>query len=325
MNLMITGGAGFIGINLVKYWLKYHPSDIVVVYDKLTYAANTHEILNMLKKYENLYLHYGDICDTRELTTVFNKYKIDGVIHLAAESHVDNSIETPMKFTQTNIVGTHTLLEVCKYFWGESSNNKFIHVSTDEIYGSLNFGDPLFTEESQINPSSPYSASKAGSDGIALAYAKTYDMNIIVTNCSNNYGPFQHDEKLIPTLVRKAVNGEPLPIYGTGENIRDWIYVEDHCAALDAIFHKSGLKGERFNIGSYNEKTNLEMAEFILGYLGKSFDLIEMVEDRKGHDFRYGINSRKLQDTLGWSAKTEFNIGLKKTINWYKEKYDGKF
>ena len=246
---------------------------------------------------------------------IFDKYDINGVIHFAAESHVDNSIKNPFVFTHTNVIGTHTLLETAKQKWGEGSENKFVHISTDEVYGALG-EDGYFTEKSPIQPSSPYSASKASSDLIAFAYHTTYKMNVNVTNCSNNYGPYQHNEKLIPHMIKLAMNNEKLPVYGTGKNIRDWLYVEDHCKAIDMVFHK-GIAGERYNIGGHNEKRNIDIVKLILKRLGKSEDLIQYVEDRKGHDYRYAIDPSKIKAELGWEPETKFEDGIVKTIDWY--------
>ena len=246
---------------------------------------------------------------------IFEKYQINGVIHFAAESHVDNSIKTPFVFTKTNVLGTHTLLETARRAWGEGSENKFVHISTDEVYGAL--GETgYFTETSPIQPSSPYSSSKASSDLVALAYHTTYKMNVTVTNCSNNYGPYQHNEKLIPHMIKLALNDEKLPVYGEGKNIRDWLYVEDHCKAIDMVFH-NGRAGERYNIGGHNEKRNIEIVKLILQRLGKSEDLIEHVEDRKGHDYRYAIDPTKIKTELGWEPETKFEDGIVKTIDWY--------
>ena len=249
------------------------------------------------------------------MNEIFEKYDINGVIHFAAESHVDNSIKNPFIFTKTNVIGTHTLLEAAKQKWGEGSSNKFVHISTDEVYGSLG-EEGYFTEKSPIKPSSPYSASKASSDLVALAYKETYKMNINVTNCSNNYGPYQHHEKLIPHMIKLALKNEKLPVYGEGLNIRDWLYVEDHCEAIDLVFHK-GIAGKRYNIGGHNEKRNLEIVKLILQRLGKSEDLIQHVTDRKGHDYRYAIDPTKIKNELGWEPKTKFEDGIVKTIDWY--------
>ena len=239
-----------------------------------------------------------DICNFDLVSSIFDKYHIDGVIHFAAESHVDNSIKAPFIFTQTNVIGTHTLLEVAKQKWGEKSKNKFVHISTDEVYGTLG-EEGFFTETSPIKPNSPYSASKASSDLIALAYAETYKMNITVTNCSNNYGPYQH-------------------IYGNGRNVRDWLYVEDHCEAIDLVY-SNGRAKERYNIGGHNERRNIDIVKLILKKLGKSESLISYVEDRKGHDYRYAIDPTKITNELGWMPKTKFEDGIIKTIDWYIE------
>jgi dTDP-glucose 4,6-dehydratase len=311
-NILVTGAAGFIGANFAEYFVSKHPDYNVVVLDKLTYAGNMANLNNVIDKIK---FEKGDICDFEFVTEVFKKYDINGVIHFAAESHVDNSIKTPFIFTQTNVMGTHTLLEVAKRAWGEGSPNKFVHISTDEVYGSLK-EDGYFTEKSPIKPSSPYSASKASSDLIALAYKETYKMNVNVTNCSNNYGPYQHNEKLIPHMIKLALNDQKLPVYGTGSNIRDWLYVEDHCEAIDLVFH-NGVSGERYNIGGHNEKRNIDIVKLILARLGKSEDLIEFVADRKGHDYRYAIDPTKISNELGWTPKTKFEDGIVKTIDWY--------
>ncbi len=313
-NVLVTGAAGFIGANFAEYFVNKYPDYKVVVLDKLTYAGNMN---NLKKVIDKITFVKGDICDYNLVLDIFKKYEINGVIHFAAESHVDNSIKNPFIFTQTNVVGTHTLLEVAKTVWGEGSKNKFVHISTDEVYGSLK-DDGYFTEKSPIKPSSPYSASKASSDLIALAYKETYKMNVNVTNCSNNYGPYQHNEKLIPHMIKLAMNNQKLPVYGTGNNIRDWLYVKDHCEAIDLVFHK-GIAGERYNIGGHNEKRNIDIVKLILKKLGKSEDLIEFVEDRKGHDYRYAINPTKIKNDLGWYPKTTFEEGINKTIDWYLE------
>ena len=311
-NILVTGAAGFIGANFVEYFVNKHPDYNVVVLDKLTYAGNMDNLNNVIDK---ITFVKGDICDYDFVLDLFKKYDINGVIHFAAESHVDNSIKNPFIFTHTNVIGTHTLLESAKNVWGEGSKNKFVHISTDEVYGSLK-DDGYFTEKSPIKPSSPYSASKASSDLIAFAYKETYKMNINVTNCSNNYGPYQHNEKLIPHMIKLAMKNEKLPVYGTGKNIRDWLYVEDHCEAIDIVFHK-GISGERYNIGGHNEKKNIDIVKLILKHLGKSEDLIEFVEDRKGHDYRYAIDPTKIKTELNWEPHTKFEDGIIKTIDWY--------
>ena len=311
-NILVTGGAGFIGSNFVNYIVKKHPDYNIVVLDKLTYAGN----LNNLKDVKNkIKFIQGDICDFELVKNIFKENNINGVIHFAAESHVDNSIKEPFIFTKTNVIGTHTLLEAAKQIWGEKSKNKFVHVSTDEVYGTLG-EDGYFTENSPIKPNSPYSSSKASSDLIAFAYAETYKMNICVTNCSNNYGPYQHNEKLIPHMIKLALDNQKLPVYGTGRNIRDWLYVEDHLEAIDLVYSKGKAK-ERYNIGGHNEKRNIDIVKLILKRLGKSEDLISFVEDRKGHDYRYAIDPTKIKNELDWEPKTKFEDGIVKTIDWY--------
>ena len=311
-NILVTGAAGFIGANFAEFFVNKHPEYNVVVLDKLTYAGNMD---NLKKVMDKITFVQGDICDYQFVKELFEKYAIDGVIHFAAESHVDNSIKNPFIFTQTNVIGTHTLLEVAKLFLGEVSKNKFVHISTDEVYGTLG-EEGYFTETTPINPNSPYSASKASSDLIARAYFETFKMNVTITNCSNNYGPYQHNEKLIPHMIKLAMNNEKLPVYGNGKNIRDWLYVEDHCEAIDLVFH-NGRAGERYNIGGHNEKRNIEIVKLILKHLNKSEDLIEFVEDRKGHDYRYAIDPTKIKNELGWLPKTKFEDGIVKTIDWY--------
>lgn len=311
-NILVTGAAGFIGANFAEFFVNKHPEYNVVVLDKLTYAGNMD---NLKKVMDKITFVQGDICDYQFVKELFEKYEIDGVIHFAAESHVDNSIKNPFIFTQTNVIGTHTLLEVAKQVWGEGSSNKFVHISTDEVYGTLG-EEGYFTETTPINPNSPYSASKASSDLIARAYFETFKMNVTITNCSNNYGPYQHNEKLIPHMIKLAMNNEKLPVYGNGKNIRDWLYVEDHCEAIDLVFH-NGRAGERYNIGGHNEKRNIEIVKLILKHLNKSEDLIEFVEDRKGHDYRYAIDPTKIKNELGWLPKTKFEDGIVKTIDWY--------
>lgn len=312
MNILITGAAGFIGANFAEYMVKNHPENSYIVYDKLTYAGNLHNLDNVK---DQITFVKGDICDTTKVTETFTKYRIDAVVHFAAESHVDNSIKTPEIFTKTNVLGTHVLLETARKLWGEGSTNKFIHISTDEVYGTLG-EEGYFTEETPINPNSPYSASKAGSDLIALAYARTYKMNITVTNCSNNYGPYQHHEKLIPHMISLALKDQKLPVYGTGKNIRDWLYVEDHCTAIAKVL-KDGKSGQRYNIGGHNEMRNIDIVKLILKHLGKPESLIEFVEDRKGHDYRYAIDPSKIKRELNWQPETKFSDGITKTIDWY--------
>lgn len=311
-NILVTGAAGFIGSNFVEYITEKHPDYNIIVLDKLTYAGNME---NLKKVKDKISFEKGDICDFELVKNIFDKYNINGVIHFAAESHVDNSIKMPFVFTQTNVIGTHTLLEAAKQKWGEGSKNKFLHISTDEVYGSLG-EEGYFTEKSPIKPNSPYSASKASSDLLVFAYGETYKMNVNVTNCSNNYGPYQHNEKLIPHMIKLAMNNEKLPVYGDGKNIRDWLYVEDHCEAVDLVY-SNGKPGQRYNIGGHNEKRNIDIVKLILNKLGKSEDLISFVEDRKGHDYRYAIDPTKITNELGWSPKTKFEDGIIETINWY--------
>lgn len=316
-NILVTGAAGFIGANFVELFVNKHPEYNVIVLDKLTYAGNMD---NLKKIIDKITFIQGDICDYPFVKELFEKHNINGVIHFAAESHVDNSIKNPFIFTETNVIGTHTLLEVAKQVWGEGSKNKFVHISTDEVYGTLG-EEGYFTENTPINPNSPYSASKASSDLIARAYFETFKMNVTITNCSNNYGPYQHNEKLIPHMIKLAMNNEKLPVYGDGKNIRDWLYVEDHCEAIDMVFH-NGRAGERYNIGGHNEKRNIEIVKLILKHLNKSEDMIQFVEDRKGHDYRYAIDPTKIKNELGWEPKTKFEDGIIKTIDWYTENPD---
>ncbi len=312
-NILVTGAAGFIGANFVEFFTKKYPQYNIIVLDKLTYAGNINNLKNVI---DNITFVEGDICDFEFVKELFEKHNINGVIHFAAESHVDNSIKNPFIFTKTNVIGTHTLLEASRQVWKEGSINKFVHISTDEVYGTLG-EEGYFTEKSPINPNSPYSASKASSDLIAKAYFETYKMNVSITNCSNNYGPYQHNEKLIPHMIKLALKNEKLPVYGTGRNIRDWLYVEDHCEAIDLVFH-NGKAGQRYNIGGHNEKRNIDIVKLILKELNKPEDLIEFVEDRKGHDYRYAIDPTKIKEKLGWFPKTKFEEGIIKTINWYK-------
>ncbi len=316
-NILVTGAAGFIGSNYINYMTKtYGDKYTYVVYDKLTYAAN----MENLKESEGKYIFVkGDICNLEQNLETLKKYGIDAVVHFAAESHVDNSIKRPLTFTENNVLGTNALIEACRQVWGEGSSNRFVHVSTDEVYGTLTDGDEMFVETLPLAPNSPYSASKAGSDLVVRAYGETFNMNVCITRCSNNYGPNQHEEKLIPLMIKKVKNNEKLPVYGTGKNIRDWLYVEDHCIAIDTVLHK-GVKGEIYNVGGNNEKTNLEIVKTILKELGKSEDLITYVEDRKGHDYRYAINSSKIKRELGWEPSVTVEEGLKKTIAWYLSK-----
>lgn len=332
-NILITGGAGFIGSNFVEYFLNTYTQTKIIILDKLTYAGE----LSNLSEHQtnpNYYFEKGDICDKSKLEEVFNKYKITDIIHFAAESHVDNSINKPDEFINTNVVGTFNLLEIAKRNWLEQPHKikegfescRFLHISTDEVYGTLG-KTGLFTETTAYAPNSPYSASKASSDFLVRSYFHTYGLNVVTTNCSNNYGPKQHDEKLIPTIIRKAINNENIPIYGDGQNIRDWLYVMDHCKGIDLAFQK-GKAGETYNIGGKNERNNLYIANIICEILDalvpkdKQYkDQITFVTDRPGHDFRYAIDASKIENELGWKADENFESGIKKTINWYLKKY----
>jgi dTDP-glucose 4,6-dehydratase len=322
-NILITGGAGFIGSHLVKFFVKNYPKYTIINLDKLTYAGN----LNNLKEIEsepNYRFIKQDICDFKKILKILKKFKIDSIINLAAESHVDKSIKDPFSFANTNVMGTLSLLQACKNYWGDELSNKlFYHVSTDEVYGSLN-EKGLFSENSPYNPHSPYSASKASSDHFVRAFHDTYKFPIVISNCSNNYGPLQYPEKFIPLLINNIINNKSIPIYGDGKNIRDWLYVEDHVMAIDLIFHKSKI-GKSYNIGGNNEISNNEIANILISKLdkklkrtkGKSLKLIKYVDDRLGHDFRYAIDSSKIKNELNWTPKYTFEIGIDKTIEWY--------
>jgi len=333
-SILITGGAGFIGSNFISYFLENNQEIQVVNIDKLTYAGDL-ENLNQIATNQNYHFVHGDICDRNLVEELFEKYAINGVIHFAAESHVDNSIESPDTFIKTNIEGTFVLLEVAKKFWLEAPNKpkpcyenaRFHHISTDEVYGSLG-ATGYFTESSAYAPNSPYSASKASSDFLARSYFHTYGLNVVTSNCSNNYGPKQHDEKLIPTIIRKALSGQEIPIYGDGSNIRDWLFVLDHCKGLELVF-KKGNSGETYVIGGKNELKNLDIAIKICEHLdlikpsgtGSYKELITFVKDRLGHDFRYAIDATKIERELGWRSESNFDSGIVKTIQWYINKY----
>ncbi len=333
-TILITGGAGFIGSNFITMLLQAHADVSVVNLDLLTYAGNPDNLLG-LDQHPRYTFVKGDICDRSQVNELFEKYGFSGVIHFAAESHVDNSISGPEAFIRTNINGTFTLIDVARSFWMDAphkskldaANHLFLHISTDEVYGSLG-PEGLFKETTPYAPNSPYSASKAGSDMIVRSYHHTYGMNVVTTNCSNNYGPNQHDEKLIPTIIRKALNGEPIPIYGDGKNIRDWLYVADHCRGIITAFEK-GKSGETYNIGGKNERTNIEIAQAICTILDRSkplksgsyHDLISYVTDRPGHDRRYAIDATKITRDLGWKAEETFETGIIKTVDYYTEKY----
>jgi dTDP-glucose 4,6-dehydratase len=310
MNLLVTGGAGFIGSNFIRYILDAYPEYRVINFDKLTYAGNL-ENLAGVDKDPRYAFEKGDICDKTRVQMCIVRYEIDAIVHFAAESHVDRSILGASEFIQTNITGTNVLLEVAK----EMKMRRFLQVSTDEVYGSLGAAG-LFTEETSLHPNSPYSASKASADMLALAYQHTFGLPVVVTRCSNNYGPYQFPEKLIPLMIANALNDQPLPVYGDGKNVRDWLHVKDHCSAIDTVLHR-GRIGEVYNIGGNNEKPNIEIIKLILQNLGKPESLITYVQDRPGHDRRYAIDSSKIQNELGWKPAYTFERGIAETIQWY--------
>lgn len=330
-RLLVTGGAGFIGANFVRYWCNKYPGDRIVVLDALTYAGNLQNLADL--EQANFYFVQGNICDRALVDELLVTENIDTIAHFAAESHVDRSIIEPSAFIQTNLVGTFTLLEAFRQYLETTKNpNKalFLHVSTDEVYGSLNDSEPAFTETSPYAPSSPYSASKAGSDHLVKAYYHTYGLPVIVTNCSNNYGAFQFPEKLIPLICINILLGKNLPIYGDGKNIRDWLYVSDHCQALDAVIH-SGKLGETYNIGGNNEVKNIDLVNILCQLMDElapnlpvtpSHKLITFVKDRPGHDHRYAINTTKINNYLGWTPVTTFEEGLRLTVEWYLTNID---
>lgn len=328
MTIIVTGGAGFIGANYIFYHLTAHPEDRVVCVDKLTYAGNLSTLASLIEPTSPSYVIEtagrfrfvkADICDREAIERLFAEERPDTVINFAAESHVDRSIEDPTVFLQTNIIGTSVLMDACK----AHGNVRFHQVSTDEVYGDLPLDKPdmLFTEETPIHTSSPYSASKASADLLCLAYHRTYGLPVTISRCSNNYGPYQFPEKLIPLMIINAVSGKPLPVYGEGLNVRDWLYVQDHCKAVDLIV-KKGRIGEVYNIGGHNEMRNIDIVKLICRQLGKSEDLITFVSDRKGHDLRYAIDPGKIGAELGWKPETQFEDGIKRTISWYLENKD---
>ena len=327
-NILITGGAGFIGCHVVKLFVKKYPNYNIINMDKLTYAGNL-ENLKEIENAPNYEFVKGDICDLPMVKEIFEKYAIDAVIHLAAESHVDRSITNPFEFAKTNIMGTLTLLNQAKESWKDATDGKlFYHISTDEVYGSLG-EEGYFVEDTPYDPKSPYSAAKASSDHFVRAYKNTFGLPIVITNCSNNYGPNQFPEKLIPLFINNIRNNKPLPVYGKGLNIRDWLYVEDHARAIDLIFHQ-GKIGDTYNIGGFNEWTNIDLIKVICKVMNKkmkredgaSEKLITYVADRAGHDMRYAIDSTKLYKELGWKPSLQFEEGIEKTINWYMNNED---
>jgi len=330
-TILITGGAGFIGSNFVPYFACKYPQYHIINLDKLTYAGNL-ENLKECEGMPNYTFIKGDICNRELIERLFVDNDIRGVIHFAAESHVDNSIKNPMTFIKTNVEGTFNLLDAAYHHWMSSPNKvkdgyekyRFHHISTDEVYGALG-KEGYFLETTPYAPNSPYSASKASSDFLVRAYYHTFGMNVTTSNCSNNYGPKQHHEKLIPHIIKQALEEKPLPIYGKGENVRDWLYVLDHCKAIDLIFHK-GAAGQTYNVGGHNERNNIEIVKTICSILdskrprkngGKYADLIEFVADRAGHDFRYAIDATKIENELGWKAQETFETGIVKTVEWY--------
>ena len=331
-NILITGGAGFIGSHVVRRFVMRYPDYNIVNLDKLTYAGNLDNLQDVANR-ENYNFAKCDICDFEAVLEVLKEHHIDGIIHLAAESHVDRSIENPFEFAQTNVMGTLSLLQAARHYWEslpERYERKlFYHISTDEVYGALEMDGGMFREDTPYAPHSPYSASKAASDHFVRSFHDTYGMPTIISNCSNNYGPNQYPEKLIPLFIKNICEGKPLPVYGKGENVRDWLYVEDHAAAIDLIFHKGGI-AETYNIGGNNEWRNIDLIKLLIKEVdrqlgnkeGHSLPLITYVADRAGHDLRYAIDSSKLQRELGWSPSLQFEEGIRRTVEWYLDKFE---